>query len=321
MRRNNDSLWKGITEEVFDDLLRFFFPKADTIIDFSRGFDFLDKELAVMYPEPDKASDTRFVDKLVKVYRLDGREEYLLVHVEIQGETKNKDRPLFAERMFRYFTRIFNKDQKPVTAIAIFTAGDGAKMPDQYEYDFLGTTLVYRYNTYRIIDPTDEELITSNNPFAQVVLAARVALLAGKLTDWELKDRKLLVARHLLGKKMYAKGKIDVILSFLRNYVVFEDPEINRKFDEDIDQLTGKQNTMGIIEILAEQRAEKALEQGLEQGREEGREEGREQARRAHEKSIKAFLDTTDFSAEKIASLLDVPVSFVEKVKDSLQYK
>ena len=292
MRRNNDILWKGITEEVFDDLLRFFFPKADEIIDFSKGFEFLDKELAEMYPEPDKASDTRFVDKLVKVHRRDGREEWMLVHVEIQGPTKSKDRPLFAERMFRYFTRIFNRDQKPVTAIAIFTAGDGAKMPDQYEYDFLGTTVLYRYNNYRITDPTDEELITSNNPFAQVVLAARVALLAGKLPELQLKDRKLLVARHLLGKKMYLKEKVDAILSFLRNYVVFDDPEINRKFDEDIDQLTGKQNTMGIIEQLAEQRVE-------------------EKSRLV----VENLLKQTDFSIEKIASLTATSVDFVLKLK------
>lgn len=40
-----------------------------------RGFEFLEKELAELYPEPEKESDTRFVDKLVKVYQRDGKEE------------------------------------------------------------------------------------------------------------------------------------------------------------------------------------------------------------------------------------------------------
>jgi hypothetical protein len=39
MRRKNDILWKGIIEEVFDDLLRFIFPEADKVFDIGRGFE------------------------------------------------------------------------------------------------------------------------------------------------------------------------------------------------------------------------------------------------------------------------------------------
>lgn len=67
-RRKSDILWKVVMEEVFDDLLRFIFPDADQFYDMERGFEFLEKELAEMYPEPDKGSDTRFADKLVKVF-------------------------------------------------------------------------------------------------------------------------------------------------------------------------------------------------------------------------------------------------------------
>jgi hypothetical protein len=101
MRRDNDILWKGILEEVFDDLLRFIFPNAEEVFDFGRGFEFLDKELAQMYPEPGKKSATRFVDKLVKVFLKDGKEQWLLVHIEVQGPTGRRSQ--FAERMFRYF--------------------------------------------------------------------------------------------------------------------------------------------------------------------------------------------------------------------------
>jgi hypothetical protein len=66
MRHNKDILWKGLLEWVFDDLLRFVFPDADERFDMQRGFAFLDKELAEMYPEPEKETDVRFVDKLVK---------------------------------------------------------------------------------------------------------------------------------------------------------------------------------------------------------------------------------------------------------------
>src|SRR5882757_4865534 len=105
MRRKNDILWKGMMEVIFDDLLRFIWPNADDIFDIQSGFEFLDKELEQMYPEPDNGTDTRFVDKLVKVSLRNGLKEWLLIHVEVQGYYDDH----FAERMFRYYYRIFDK--------------------------------------------------------------------------------------------------------------------------------------------------------------------------------------------------------------------
>jgi hypothetical protein len=331
MRRKNDILWKGIIEEVFDDLLRFIFPEADKVFDIGRGFEFMDKELAKMYPEPEKESDTKFVDKLVKAFRKDGQEEWVLCHVEIQGETKAKERSLFAERMFLYYCRIFERGHKPITAIAIFTALDGCKMPDRYEYHFLGTSHTYEYNTYRIADASNKELAKSDNPFAVVVMAAKTALLSGKVPELELKNKKLLIAKLLLGKKVFPKKKVDAILAFLNNYVLFAKKETNHIFMEELDQLTGQTNTMGIIEQLADIKEKAALKKGEEKvmmARTEGEEkvkmartEGERKVKMTQEKSIKAFLDNTGFSVEKIASLVDVPVSFVEKVKRGIRAK
>jgi hypothetical protein len=100
--RKSDILWKTIIEEVFADLLRFIYPDADQKYDMDRGFEFLDKELAELHMEPDEEKDSRFADKLVKVYRRDGVEQWLLLHIEVQGDTSDRD--AFAERMFTYFT-------------------------------------------------------------------------------------------------------------------------------------------------------------------------------------------------------------------------
>ncbi len=206
MRRKNDQLWKGILEEVFDDLLRFVFPEADKVFDMQRKFEYLDKELNELVSQPDKRPDTRFVDKLVKVYRHNGKEEWLLIHIEVRGDGNNRAR--FPERMFRYYYRIFDRYRKPMTAIAIFTARNGRNMPNRYEYCFLGTHHMYKYNTLCITDFTEEELEKSNNPFAVVMLAARKALLAGKIPEKELLEQKLLVAKLLLAKKQFSRKKI-----------------------------------------------------------------------------------------------------------------
>ncbi|WP_460951141.1 hypothetical protein [Spirosoma daeguense] len=43
--QRDDSLWKAILEDVFDDFLRFSFPNADELFYLDKGFEYLDKEL------------------------------------------------------------------------------------------------------------------------------------------------------------------------------------------------------------------------------------------------------------------------------------
>jgi len=86
-------------EEVFEDLLRFVFPEADKIFNMKKKFEFLDKELNELNPGPHRNAQPRFVDKLVKVFRQDGKEEWLLVHIEVQGYNDKH----FRERMFQYY--------------------------------------------------------------------------------------------------------------------------------------------------------------------------------------------------------------------------
>ena len=294
-----------VLEEVFDDLLRFIFPDADRVYDMERGFEFLDKELSEMYPEPRKESATRFADKLVKVFRRDGEEDCILCHIEIQGETKKKDRPLFAERMVRYFYRIWDKYRKPVSAVAIFTGRDGKKMPDRFEYAYRNTRLLYQYPTISILDFTDEELEKSDNPFAHVILAARTSLLEGKIPPADLLDRKVLIARKLL-QKGFSKRKIRAIFVFLENYVVFKDPEMNLNFKNRIES-KDKNNIMGIDEYLKQVGREEGLAEGLEKGKEE---------------SNRLFVENLlkeGFPTKKIASLANVTLAFIKTVKADLK--
>lgn len=210
MRRKNDVLWKGILEEVFDDLLRFIFPKADQTFNMEKGFEFLDKELLELYPEPDKKSDTRYVDKLVKTFQRGGSEEWLLLHVEVQGHPDND----FAERMFRYYYRIFDRYQKPVSAIAIYTGSNGRDMPDRFERGFMGTRLSYQFNTLCVIDMTDESLEASDNAFALAVFSAKKALLAGSVSDMELLEQKTKLARLLIKKGAFTKKRSPLCWAF-----------------------------------------------------------------------------------------------------------
>ncbi|HQY93279.1 MAG TPA: hypothetical protein PLS79_16825, partial [Caldilinea sp.] len=67
-----DSPWKDILDLLFAEFMAFFFPDAYTAIDWSRGHEYLDKELQKITTDAD--TGRRTVDKLVKVYLLDGAE-------------------------------------------------------------------------------------------------------------------------------------------------------------------------------------------------------------------------------------------------------
>ena len=57
-----DTLWKGILEDLFEDFLHYFYPEwAKNEIDFTKGFEFLDKELDKIYPA--SKDKKRFADK------------------------------------------------------------------------------------------------------------------------------------------------------------------------------------------------------------------------------------------------------------------
>ena len=91
-----DSPWKNVLERYFPDFLAFFFPQAHAGIDWTQGYTLLDKELQKVVR--DATLGRRWADLLVRVIGLDGQEDWVLVHVEVQGQ----DTPDFGQRMFVY---------------------------------------------------------------------------------------------------------------------------------------------------------------------------------------------------------------------------
>ena len=95
-----DSPWKEVLELYFEQFMVFFFPKAHSSIDWSRGYQFLDKELQTIRLENEQGK--RIVDKLVKIFLKNGYEQWILIHIEIQSQYDYD----FDTRMFIYFYRM-----------------------------------------------------------------------------------------------------------------------------------------------------------------------------------------------------------------------
>jgi hypothetical protein len=300
MRRKNDILLKSAFEESFSDLLYFFFKDADIVFDFERGFDFMDKELAELFPDLEKKGGSRFVDMLVKTYLKTGAEEYILVHIEIQdGAIKN-----FPQRMFQYYYRILDRFEVEVAALAVFTGKQNQKRPSAYQKNFLGTEIIYKYNSYHVFDHDENQLIEMDNLFALVILAAQKVALANKIPEFELSEQRLGIVRALVESKRYDNDKIRRFLFFLKTFIYIENPEINSKFDKEVNILTGNETAMGIIEAIKMITLEEGIETGVQNTKYE---------------IVKNLILNTDFEISKIAALTNCSESFVEKVRKDLE--
>ena len=300
--KHNDILWKAALEDLFDDFLRFFYPDADKLFDLERGFEYLDKELEQLFPPDADNYSPRYVDKLVKVFTNSGDEEWLLIHIEVQGYTDYD----FAKRMFQYYYRILDKYDKPITAFAIFADSNRNFHPKHYERDFLGTKVYYAFNTYKIIDQDDGELEASNNPFAMAVLSAKLTLSNHKLQDQQLFELAYNLAKRLL-KKQISKEKTRKVMSFLRYYLNFENPGMIAKFEEEIANLTERNITMGIEEFLLDRAEKKGIEKGIERGIEQGVEKN------TKETALKMMQNGLDIAL--IANITGLSIAEIEKLK------
>jgi predicted transposase/invertase (TIGR01784 family) len=300
--KRDDMLWKGLIEDLFPEFLQFFYPQAKGVIDKRTSFEFLDKELQDLFPSSDTNGPPKFVDKLVRARTHAKEEEWILVHIEIQGYREQN----FPERMFKYYYRIRDRYDRPVTAIAIFT-GSRVNVVDEYKDGCLGTEISYKYNVYDIWQLNEEDLKRDSNPFALIILAARTALLKGRVNDEELITQHTWLFEALEAKKVPQRKKM-IIWAFLVNCVQFAAPETYRIFDKQLETITGKNNPMGVIEMLEER--------GLEKGLQKGREEGRDAAKGEFVANLLSKLDLTD---EQIADVAGVDMKFVQRVKDKLK--
>ena len=84
-------------------------------IDWSRGYEFLDKELQKVARRA--VVGRRHVDKLIKVWRRSGEETWVLIHTEVQGK-REKD---FARRLYTYHSRLTDRYSRPVATLVVLT--------------------------------------------------------------------------------------------------------------------------------------------------------------------------------------------------------
>ncbi|TAE71715.1 MAG: hypothetical protein EAZ85_10245, partial [Bacteroidetes bacterium] len=286
---SKDLLWKGIIENLFEDFLYYFFPDwAKKEVDFSKPFEFLDKELDKIYTTTKE--NVKNADKLVKVFLKNGTEKYILLHIEVQGYKDDE----FSKRMFTTFYRLFDMFKANIMAFALYTDEIIDYKPSAFVYSYEDTILSYQFKTFKVFDYSLAELDIENNIFSLVMLAVRNAIEKNSKKDLAQLKWKVDLIKKML-KYGYDNEKIRCVLYFIRSYINVKSQKINQQLDSEIETIVKNRKNMGIEEIIKKEafrqgevygKAE-GREEGREEGKAEGREEGREEGK-AEEKAIAA---------------------------------
>ena len=166
-RADYDSPWKEVIEAYFPQFLEFFFPLAYVAIDWTQPYEFLDTELQQL--EPDAEIGKCLVDKVAKVWLLDGEEVWVLVHVEVQGRYDVD----FAKRMYSYNYRLFDRHEQRVISLAVLADERENWRPSSYGYELAGCRVSLQFPIVKLLDyETQWEMLEeTTNPFGMVVMA------------------------------------------------------------------------------------------------------------------------------------------------------
>lgn len=253
-----DSPWKEVLEQYFPAFCEFFFPVVHGGIAWERGYEFLDKELQQVVRDAELGR--RYADKLVKVSRREGEEAWVLVHVEVQGQYEAN----FAERMFQYYSRLYDRYRRAVVSLVVLTDRRRRWRPIQYRQTLWGCRLQLRYPVVKLLDyrGREAELEASANPFAVVTLAH----LKAQETVRDVGARYRWKWRLVRG--LYERGwpRRDVLelFRFLDWVMRLPEAEENRLWSELQDY--EEQRLMPYVTSVERIGIKKGLQQGLQQG-------------------------------------------------------
>ncbi len=247
-------------------LLKRMMPELYEDVDFTQSVTFLDKELRdTLQVMGEDHNAARFVDTLVQVPLKSGKDQWVLLHIEVQGSGGEN----ISLRMVLYCCLIFAHYRRMPVALAILTdKRPSSETPGRFEFSEYGTELLYKYNVFEVYGQNDEELLTSENPFDSFIYAAK------KYGDYMSQDKQRVKLEYLLkitrslqalGLNTKERAGILVLVSRLIN---LEDTELRKQY---IEELKGE-NEMAELNWLEEYFKEEGRNEGIAIGEARGRE-------------------------------------------------
>ena len=316
---NYDESWKYILTTLFKSGLDFFYNELFVLVDFTKPVEFIESKLTNL--DVGDHNNYKNVDKLIKCSLLDGNEQHILLHIEIEANNPYN----IAQRMFIYYCALKLKFPKlEIQALIIYLGEENPINWHLYHYKFMLLEITYKCKYFNIADVKEDDLLKSNNPFAYMVL----------FTKWLFKNKQTMQKRFTITKKLFLilkDRKID--LESIKKIFVFINKlvSLTNEMEKEINIIIDKKhkNMYGNIKNLAQVEAidqsvrimyqegktiQDYIARGVKTGRQEGIQKGKQEGiQEGMEKSI-LNLHKKGYKAPQIADLLDFELAFVKKI-------
>lgn len=280
MSVDKDGIWKDAVEQYLPLLLKRMMPELYQDIDFSQNFTYLDKELrdTIQVTLSEEHNAAKFIDTLVQVPLKTGKTQWVLLHIEVQGEGGDN----ISFRMILYCCLIFAHYRRMPVALAILTDKRPSKeTPGKFEFKEYGTELIYKYNLFEVYNQKDEDLLDSDNPFDSFIYAAKKYSKYMKEDAQKEKLKYLLkITRNLYGRGLKEQDRRRILV-FISRLINLKDAGLRKQYFDELKKLEGESN-MRELTWLEEHFRDEAIaigeargeERGIAIGEERGRSEG-----------------------------------------------
>lgn len=159
---HHDQLFKELIHTFFSDFLELFFPEVHLHIDFS-SIKPLSNEMFTDMIE----GESRKADIVIET-KLKGQDTLIIIHVEPQSYGQAN----FNDRMYQYFSLLYNKYRKSILPIAVFSYDEHRYEQNEFTIKFpFFHVLTFNFLMVELRKMNWRDYIQSKNPVAAALLS------------------------------------------------------------------------------------------------------------------------------------------------------
>lgn len=278
---DHDQLFKELIHTFFAEFLELFFPEVHKYIDFSAIRPLSEEVFTDLL-----GGESRRADIVIEA-TLKGEETILIIHVEPQSYYQAN----FHERMYLYFSLLYNKYRKPILPIAVFTYDKNYNEKNEFSMSFpFFHVLSFQFLTLTLRKLRWRDFIHSNNPVAAALLC-KMGFTEAERVEVKKEFLRMLVRMQL------DPARQRLIYGFFERYLKLTDEEEKVLMQE--------------VNKLDPELASKIMELPIsyeERGKEIGR---NEEKRKIAQKMIKE-----GFQLNTIAKIIELPVEEIKLIME-----
>ncbi|WP_026731275.1 DUF4351 domain-containing protein [Fischerella sp. PCC 9605] len=244
---DHDRLFKELLTTFFVEFLELFLPEVAAYIE-RESLEFLDKELFT-----DVTAGERYETDLIVKAKFREQESFFLIHVENQSYNQ----PDFSKRMFRYFSRLYEKFDLPVYPVVVFSF-DNPKtpQPNLHKVAFPNKlVLSFSYDVIQLNQLNWRDFLRQQNPVATALMAKM------NIASTERRQVKFECLR-LLATLRLDPARMRIISGFVDTYLRLSAEE-ERLLRADIARIEPREQEV-VMQIVTSW-----MEEGIEQGKQQ----------------------------------------------------